>query len=206
MIKIWGRANSNNVKKVLWCAEEAAIPYQRKDAGGAFGLLDTSEFNDLNPNRRVPVLEDGTLIVWESNAIVRYLSAQYAPETLYLPNPGPRALADRWMDWSSISFGPVFVTIFWNLMRVPKEQQDVAAVSRAVEQAGRTLAVADAALRQAPYLSGAAFGMGDIPLGCLMHAWFNLSISRPELPSVTQWYERLLTRAAYQKIVAVPLS
>jgi glutathione S-transferase len=74
-VKIWGRANSNNVKKVLWCAEELQLPYERLDAGGEFGMLDTDAFEAVNPNRRVPVLEDEGLVLWESNAIVRYLAA-----------------------------------------------------------------------------------------------------------------------------------
>lgn len=206
MVKIWGRANSNNVKKVLWCAEEASVAYERLDAGGNYGVVDTDTFGAMNPNRRVPVLEDGALILWESNTIVRYLAAKYAPDTLYRIDPAARALADRWMDWSSVSFAPSFVTVFRNFMRVSPDQRDLPAMATAATEAGRTLRIADAALRECPFLSGTEFGMGDIPLGCLIHAWFNLPISRPELENLTRWYKRLLMRPSYRKTVAVMLS
>ena len=80
MLKIWGRTNSSNVKKVLWAAEELGLAYERIDAGGAFGIVDDPAYRALNPNGLVPTLEDGGLVLWESNAIVRYLSAQYGPE------------------------------------------------------------------------------------------------------------------------------
>ena len=206
MLKIWGRANSNNVKKVLWCAEEAGIAYSRVDVGGAFGQLDSPEFAALNPNQQIPVLEDGDLVLWESNAIVRYLAARYAPGTLYAPEPAERALADRWMDWTSLNFVPPFTTLFWGMVRTPEPQRDMAAISAAVERAGRLLAIADDLLARQPFLSGAALGMGDIPLGTLIHAWFSLPIERRDLPNLSRWYDRLLTRPAYAKVVALPLS
>lgn len=206
MLKIWGRANSNNVKKVLWCAEEAGVAYVREDVGGAFGQLDTPEFAALNPNQRIPVLEDGDLVLWESNVIVRYLAARYAPETLYAADPAERALADRWMDWSSLNFAPPFGTLFWGLVRTPEAERNMAAIEAAVEEAGRLLTIVDDHLARQPYLSGSAFGMGDIPLGTLVHAWFTLPIERRDLPNLARWYESLLARPAYARLVAQPLS
>jgi glutathione S-transferase len=206
MIKIWGRANSSNVKKVLWCAEELQIPYQHLDAGGAYGIVDTAAFGEKNPNHRVPVLEDEGLVLWESNSIVRYLAARYGAGTFYSTDPAARALADRWMDWSSITFGPHFVTVFWNLVRISPDQRDHAAIQAAAIASADILRVADAALATQPFLSGPQFGMGDIPLGCLIHAWLHLDIARPELTHISRWYERLLGRPAYKNVVAVPLS
>lgn len=99
-ITLWGRRNSSNVRKVLWCAEEAAVPYTSIEVGGAFGGNDTPAYRALNPNGVVPTLQDGELVLWESNAIVRYLAARYAP-TLYPQSPAERALGDRWMDWTT---------------------------------------------------------------------------------------------------------
>jgi glutathione S-transferase len=193
-------------EKVLWCAEELRLPYERVDAGGPHGIVETQTFGKINPNRRVPVLEDEELVLWESNAIVRYLAARYGAGRLWSADPKARASADRWMDWTSISFGPPFVTVFFNLMRQPPDKRDHSAVERATEAAGQLLHIADAALSVQPFLSGSEFGMGDIPLGCLIHAWFNMNIARPSLVHVSKWYERLLEMSAYNKVVALPLS
>lgn len=206
MLIVRGRANSTNVKKVIWCAEEAGVGYERIDAGGVYGGLDTAAFGQLNPNRQVPVIEDGSLVLWESNAIVRYIAARYAAGTLSADDPGARALADRWMDWSATNFVPAFGIVFWTLIRMPPDQRDMAAVAAGIEKTAAWLAILDAELAERPYLSGVAFGMGDIPMGTLIHSWFNVPIERPDLPNVRRWYDRLLERAPYVRLVATPLT
>ena len=119
MLKIWGRKNSSNVRKALWCAEEAGIAYERVEAGGAFGVVNEPEYLARNPNGRVPMIEDGDLVLWESNAIVRYLAAAYAPGSLYPEDPASRACGDKWMDWTTSSFASEFRDLFWGILRTP---------------------------------------------------------------------------------------
>jgi hypothetical protein len=71
MLKIWGRDNSVNVQKALWCCEEMGVQYQRIDAGGTFGIVNTQQYRALNPNGRVPTIDDDGFILSEST-IVRY--------------------------------------------------------------------------------------------------------------------------------------
>ena len=89
MLRVWGRATSGNVQKVMWAIGELGLPHERIDAGREFGGLETPEYGALNPNRRIPVLEDGGVVVWESNVIVRYLSAKFGTERLW-PSTRPR--------------------------------------------------------------------------------------------------------------------
>jgi glutathione S-transferase len=207
MLKIWGRKNSSNVRKALWCAEEVGVPYEAIDAGGAFGLVDGAEYRAKNPNGRIPMIEDGDLVLWESNAIVRYLAARYAPNSaLYPENPAVRAVADKWMDWTTSSLADPFKTVFWGVLRTPAEQQDWVKIKEAIKVCTDVLSVPDAALAEQPYLSGQAFGMGDIPLGSFIYAWFEMPIERPPLPHLQAWYERLKQRPAYQKAVMTALS
>ena len=72
-MKIWGRANSINVMKVLWCADECGVKYERTDVGGAFGGNDQKWYLDMNPNGVVPTVDDGGRVIWESNSAVRFL-------------------------------------------------------------------------------------------------------------------------------------
>ncbi|MDB6048386.1 MAG: glutathione S-transferase [Pseudomonas sp.] len=207
MLKIWGRKNSSNVRKALWCAEEVAVPYEAIDAGGAFGLVDGPEYRAMNPNGRIPMIEDDGLVLWESNAIVRYLAARYAPDTaLYPQDVVARANADKWMDWTTSSLADPFKPLFWGVVRTPAEQRDKASIEAATQVCAEILAVADKALAEQPYLSGDAFGMGDIPLGSFIYAWFEMPIERPPLPSLQAWYERLKLRPAYRMAVMTTLS
>lgn len=207
MLKIWGRKNSSNVRKALWAAEELGLAYEAIDAGGAFGVVDTPEYRAMNPNGRVPVIEDEGLVLWESNAIVRYLLARHAPDSPWYPaDPRTRATADKWMDWTSSSFAGPFRTVFWGVLRTPAERQDWTAINAAIKECDELLNMADHALISQPYLSGNEIGMGDIPLGSFIYAWFEMPIERAPQPHLQAWYERLKQRPAYQKAVMTALT
>ncbi|MEP9316278.1 glutathione S-transferase [Pseudomonas sp. LABIM340] len=205
MLKIWGRKNSSNVRKALWCAEEAGLAYERIDAGGAFGLVNDEPYRSLNPNGVVPTLDDEGFVLWESNTIVRYLAARYAP-VLYPQDLQQRASAEKWMDWTTSSFAAPFRTVFWGTLRTPPEQRDAAAIQAAIDNCVALLAVPEAALAKQPYLTGEQFGMGDIPLGSFIYAWFEMPIERPAQPHLEAWYARLKARPAYRAAVMTDLT
>ena len=206
MLRIWGRDNSNNVKKVLWCAEEIGLAYEHIPAGGAFGVVDSAEYRALNPNGLVPTIEDDGIVLWESNAIVRYLAARYSDGALYESDPGRRALADRWMDWTTSNFARPFRDVFWNVIRLPPEKRNEAESASGLKQCAALLPIVEAALSEQPFLSGERLGIGDFPLGVFIHGWFQMPIDRPPTPAIEAWYARLNARPAYRKAVALPLS
>lgn len=207
MLKIWGRKNSSNVRKALWCAEELGLAYEAIDAGGAFGVVDTPEYRAKNPNGRVPMIEDDGFVLWESNTIVRYLAARHASGTTWYPaDLQARASAEKWMDWTTSTFAAPFRTVFWGVLRTPPEQQDWAAINEAIKVCDESLVMVDQALSQQPYLSGDEIGMGDIPLGCFIYAWLEMPIQRAPLSHVEAWYARLQQRPAYRKAVMTALT
>ncbi|CNB57483.1 putative glutathione S-transferase-family protein [Yersinia frederiksenii] len=206
MLTVWGRNNSTNVKKVLWCLEELGIRYERIDVGGQYGQLDEPLYRTLNPNGLIPCLQDDDFILWESNTIVRYLAAQYGEDTLYLPDARQRASAEKWMDWASSSVVEPYKAVFHGLVRTAPEQQDKVKIAQGIEQLNRLMTIADAALSKQAYLSGDQFGIGDIPLGCQAYAWFNMQLERPELPHLQRWYQQLAQRPAFQKVIDIGLS
>ncbi|MCG6575543.1 glutathione S-transferase [Pseudomonas sp. AF32] len=207
MLKIWGRKNSSNVRKALWCAEELGLVFEAIDAGGAFGVVDTPEYRAKNPNGRVPMIEDDGFVLWESNTIVRYLAARHASGTAWYPvDLQARANAEKWMDWTTSTFAGPFRTVFWGVVRTPTEQQDWTAINEAIGVCTELLAMADQALSQQPYLSGNEIGMGDIPLGSFIYAWFEMPIERTRLPHLEAWYARLQQRPAYRKAVMTALT
>lgn len=205
MLRIWGRANSVNVKKALWAVEELGLAYERIDAGMQYGVVNTPEYRRINPNGLVPTIEDDGFILWESHAIVRYLAARYGAGSLWPQDVRQRADAERWMEWS-YTFQAQFRTVFWGLVRTPPEKRDAKAIDEARAKCAELLNVPDAALRGRPYLGGEALTIGDIPLGCHVHLWMRLPIERPAHPGLTGWFERLCARPAFTKVVDIPLS
>jgi glutathione S-transferase len=205
-MKIWGRINSINVMKVLWCADECGLAYDRVDVGMAFGGNDQKWYLDMNPNGVVPTVEDGGRVIYESNTIVRYLSAKYGAGSLWPNDPGVRSEADRWMDWQASTVNGPMRDAFWGLIRTAPEKRDMAAIQKSAVDAGKVWARLDEKLAGKLYVAGQHFTMGDIPVGCFIHRWYALDIERPDLKNVKAWYERLKTRPAYAKHVMQPLS
>ncbi|MBI3069541.1 MAG: glutathione S-transferase family protein [Betaproteobacteria bacterium] len=206
MLKIWGRKNSINVQKVLWCCGEIGLKYERVDAGMQFGVVNTPEYRKLNPNGLVPTIEDDGFVLWESHAIVRYLARRHGRGKLWPENDKACADADRWMDWYNTTVWPNMRTVFWNLVRVPPEKRDVAAVEEARKKLAESFAIADARLAGNDYLAGKEFTMGDIPMGVAAYRWFNLPIERPAHRNVERWYQRICERPAYKEHCMLPLT
>src|SRR3954466_111519 len=155
MLQLWGRARSINGQRVLWALDELGAPFERVDAGLQFGVVDEPFYRKMNPNGRVPTIDDDGLVLWESNAIVRYLAAKHGAGTLWPADPRTRADADRWMDWTATTFGPAMTPVFWQLVRTPPEKRDAAAVAAGEEQCAKLMQIFDRCLEGRQYVAGA---------------------------------------------------
>ncbi len=206
MLKIWGRLSSVNVQKVVWCVDELGIPYERVEAGGKFGLVNTPEYLAKNPNGLVPMIEDGDFALWESNAIVRYLAARYGEGTLCPRDAQARADADRWMDWQATTFNPQVGPVFIQLIRTPAENRDAGLIEKSRAEAEKKLTLLDAHLASHQYLTGDTFTMADIPVGCSVDRWYKLPVAHEAHPHVERWYAMLRERKGSQKIVTQIIS
>lgn len=192
--------------KVLWCCEELELVYERTDAGMQFGIVDEPSFLAMNPNGRIPVIEDDGLILWESNAIVRYLAEKYGAGSLSPRELAQRAKADQWMDWQQTTLLPPLTTVFWTLVRKMPAHPDPAQLSAAIESLDKLWSIVDHQLSEQGYVVGTQFSMADIPLGAAAWRWFNLAIERSSVPNVEAWHERLKQRMGFKRHVMLPLS
>lgn len=203
MLTIWGRLNSHNVKKVAWFAVELGLPFERHDVGGQFGM--DAAYLAKNPNALIPTIEDDGLILWESNAILRYLAARHGGERFWPADPAVRAAADKWMDWQA-GYADAQRDAFLNMVRRAPADRDTAAVAASAVRCAKQMAILDRALAQSPWLSGAEFGIGDIPMGVYAHTYFSIDIERPAVPHVEDWYARIRARPGYADQVMIPLT
>ncbi len=205
--KLLGRANSSNVMKAIWLLEELGLPYERTDIGGPFGGTDTPEYRAMNPNGVVPTLVEGDFVLWESNAVIRYLCAANAPGNPMWPDDlNARASIDRWMDWQQTTLNAPQSIVFQGLVRMPPERRDLARIATATTEVTRCWTLLDGILGKVPYVAGPIFTLADIPLGVHVHRWFSFDIARPPQPNLRAWYDRLLGRPAYQAHVALPMT
>jgi glutathione S-transferase len=206
MLRIWGRLSSVNVQKVVWCCDELGLAYERSDAGGKFGVVDTPGYLAMNPNGLVPVIDDDGFILYESNAVVRYLAAKHGEGSLWPREPRARADVDRWMEWQSTGFTPAMLAAFWQLVRTPPEKRDAAAVEASRAKSEKHAAVLDAHLAGREFVTGTAFTAADIVNGCAAHRWLNLPLAREPRPNLERWYATLRQRPGAQQILTLPVS
>lgn len=207
MLKVWGRRNSSNVQKVMWLIGELGLDHEHIPAGGSFGLTDTPEFRAMNPHGRVPVIDDNGTIIWESQAILRYLATVYAAPPLWPETPGERAQQDQWMDWSVQTLQRDFlIGVFWGFYRTPEAERDLSAIDAALATCARHFRLLDTVLADRPFMSGADFGLADIVVGSNLYRYYTLDIERPAVPNVEAWRERIESRPAYRQHVMVDYS
>ena len=205
MIKIWGHVNSSNVQKVLWASAELDVAYERVDIGGRFGGLQDEAYTRLNPNSLVPTIEDGDLVLWESNSIVRYLADKYGGGRLVPGSPEARGDAGRWMDWQATTLAPAIRLVFVGLVRTKPEERDQAEIDAGIRASNAAFAIIERYLEGRDYLVGDEMTIADIPFGPFVHRWCTMDFDKPDLPRVAAWYGRLKDRPAYREHVVVAL-
>jgi glutathione S-transferase len=200
MLKIYGYAASINVRKVLWVCEELSLELEREDWGGSFRPTSEPSFRKLNPVGMVPVIEDDGTIVWESNAIVRYLATRCRRTDLLPSDPAQRAHVEQWMDWQASDFNNSWRVAFQALVRKNPAFQDPVAIASSVQSFTSMVGIVDSQLgRTGAFIAGETFTAADIAIGLAMHRWFSTPIPRPSYANVDRYYERLLERSGFRR-------
>ncbi len=208
MLKIWGRNTSSNVQKVIWALTEMKLPFERIDAGLAFGKTKDPFYLAMNPNSLVPTLEeeDG-FTMWESNSIIRYVAAKHSARVLEPVDVRVRARAQMWMDWQLSVMGPAITPVFWQLIRTDADKRDPNLIATGKERTITAAKIMDEQLGRTRYLAGDEFSYGDIPLGIMIYRYMQLIPERPPTRNLDRWYDAISARAAFREQVAlVPLT
>ncbi len=206
-LEIFGRNTSSNVQTVMWAVAELGLDHVRHDVGGAFGQTDSPEFRAMNPMGLVPVARDGDLVLFESCAIVRYLGAQYGTERFWPADPIKRAKQDNWAEWSKTTLAKtVIYDVFWQLVRTPKADRDMEAVTAAAVNLDAYLRMAEKRLGESAYFGGDALCFADIVFGHVLYRYYTLDFDRAPNPTIENYYQRLTEREAYAEHVMVDYS
>ncbi|CAJ1377733.1 unnamed protein product [Effrenium voratum] len=223
---LFGRPTSSNTQKVLWTLCE--IPSRPSfelvlasarlgadsnllcDSTGAkpYGVVDTEEYRRLNPTRLVPCLVDGSLAVWESHSIVRYLAQKYAPE-LHLGTVEGMARCSPWMDWLLFSqFHECNHHFIDQTARTLPADRDVGLMARSYEGYVEKLQKVEEQIGETDaYVTGRDFSIADIVIGaelcrfsCGMTRWAREPRGFPtlvQLPNLERYFRRLQDRPAF---------
>lgn len=199
MLKILGKSSSINVRKVLWLCVELDLPYEQEEWGSGFRSTQVPEFIALNPNAMVPVICDGDFVLWESNAICRYLASQHNRADLLSDEPQARAIVEQWMDWQATELNNAWRYAFMGLVRNSPEHTDIAAIRASAENWNRRMAILEMQLsKTGAFVAGSTFTLADIVIGLSINRWFMTPIDHPVFPAVAEYYERLSERPGFR--------
>lgn len=202
MLKVYGRANSSNVRKVLWVADEIGIALERSDWGRGFRSTDEPEFKRVSIFGVVPVIDDDGFVLRESNTIVRYLCSKHGRADLYPTGLQQRARVEAWMDWGSTDLYQGARTVFLGLTVKSPAYQNAHMLDMAIADWTKQMHRLDTALAAGtPFLAGDSFTIADIPTGIVVNRWYHVDFAKPGLPAVERYYDRLAERPAYRKHV-----
>lgn len=217
MMRLWGRKSSINVQKVLWCLAELGMQegkdFERIDAGLHFGVNRTPEFLKLNPNGLVPTLEDGDIVLWESNTIMRYLARKYDRQGRFPNDIASQYGSEKWLDWQVGTLWPALRAPFLGLTRVPENERKYEAIKKGYQDTNNLLELLDTVLANQNYCSGKQFHIGDIALGLCVARWILVDETFPEktggrikLKNIDAWLKRLETETLFNEIVEKQLN
>ncbi|MBJ9984677.1 glutathione S-transferase family protein [Acinetobacter sp. S40] len=202
MITLWGRTNSTNVRKILWCLNELELKFEHIQAGGPFEIVNTTEYLQLNPNGLVPCLQDGDFTLWESHTILRFLAEKYAQKGLFISDIEQRYAAEKWMDWCLGGMSPIFKMIMMHTIKLPLAQRNMSLLQQALQELDVKLNVLNQHLEFRLFIAGEYFSIADIALGSYMYTWKNLPIDQSlKFQAIDLWFERLMERPALQSVL-----
>lgn len=203
MLRILGRITSINARKVLWAADEMGLRYEHEVWGKPYRDPRAPEFLAMNPNGLVPVIVDDGFVLWESNAILRYLAEKTESELLPA-DPHARALVDQWLSWMVSELNPSWAYIVPAKLRNEPPNPDPARLAEAAGKWTRTMTILEGHLAGADgYMANGRFSLADIAIGLGVHRWENVAFEgKPELPVVKEYHQRLQARPAGAKYLS----
>jgi len=197
MLKIWGRAEALCAQRVLWSCEELHLPFRRFDPDRTYGVKPAGPLAD----EPIPLVDERGLTVWEPNALMRYLFAQFGPRV----PPSQRRLTDNWVEWTTSSLLPGLRLMAASLMRLRADHPDGLLARRADECAGHLVKLDDA-LAASPFIAGDELTVADVAAGVAVWFWTTTAPDRPNLHRLSLWLERLKLRTGFERHVARPLA
>lgn len=183
-LRILGRTTSINARKALWTADLIGIEYDDEAWGLPVRDPNVPEFLVLNPNAQVPVIVDGDYVLWESNAVMRYL-AESRRSGLWPAETRERGLVDQWLTWQAAELNPRWTYAVQALLRRNPAFTDREQIDRSTAAWGKAMRLLDTHLEKAGgFMANGRVSLADIAIALSSHRWLTMTFDKPELPAV----------------------
>ncbi|MDP6344571.1 MAG: glutathione S-transferase family protein [Alphaproteobacteria bacterium] len=199
-LQIYGVTRSRAMR-ALWLANELGLDFVQHELNFAGGDLETVDYRAINPNARIPAIDDDGFRLWESMAINLYLAKKHGGE-LAPRDPREEALALQWSFWVMAEVEKPTLNVLFNRVLRPEEERDSAVADQAEQELQRPLAVLNGALEGRDWLVGDRFTVADLNVAAVL-AWAKMGqLDMAAWPALTAWLDRCLSRPAVAKTMA----
>jgi len=198
MLRIYGSAKSRTLR-VLWMAGELGLTYDHKDWLPRAPETRTPEFLTLNPNGRVPVIDDDGFILSESMAINLYLARKHG--ALYPQDPKNEALAWQWCLWETDRLDRPIVNYVRHTQELPEAERKPEAAEAAWKEVEPAFGALETALAKSAWLAGPAFSVADLNVAGALYRGLKMDLGR--WPHVKAWLHRCWERPAAKRARAM---
>jgi glutathione S-transferase len=193
----------SRANRCLWALEELGLRYQHVPIGFT-GELKNPDYLKMNPNGRVPILEDAGEILWESIAINFYLADKYGAHPFWPSSAEGRGKCYQWSFWAVNEIEPRVAVIMAHRIRNPPERRDPETARQSLEELKGPFGVLEEHLSSRQYLLGDAFTIADINVASIARAlYLTLKIDLSEWPRAAGWFKRCAGRDTYQRVLAM---
>lgn len=199
MLRIYGSAKSRTLR-VLWLVSELGIPYEQKDWLPRAPETRTPEFYALNPNGRVPVIDDDGFVLYESMAINMYLAKKHR-SALYPADPKHEALVWQWSLWETDRLDRQLVNYCRHTKDLPEAERKPAVADAAWKEVAPAFDALDKALVKSDWLAGPAFSVADLNVASALYRALTLDLDK--WPRMKAWFHRCWERPAAKKARAM---
>lgn len=201
-LKIYGTAASRAARP-LWVAQELGLAYEHIALPYLGGATRTPEFLKVNPNGRIPVVDDDGVLVWESMACTVYLAERFMSNdgvSLAAQTHAERAEILRWSFWVVTECEKDALIFLMHGMLMPAERRKPQLAEDALRHLNGPLHILDQHLQNRPWLAGERFTVADICVASVV-AWLEgASDLMAQCPRVREWLQRCLARPAFQSV------
>jgi glutathione S-transferase len=194
--KLYGVPGSRAIRS-LWAIEDIGIEYEHVPVN----LMDKSQkaaFLAVNPNGRIPALQDGDIALFESMAINLYLARTYGGD-LYPRDPAAEAQTWQWSVWVMTEIEAAQMDIMAQKFFVPEEKRDPGVIEAAEKTLDRPLKVLDAALATKQWLAGNAFSIADLNVAGVMLILKIVKFDYAAYPNVQFWLDACYARPSLKR-------
>ena len=201
MIKLYGTPRSR-ASRVLWCLEEIGVAYENLDLKDVSDTDKENILGKVNPNLKVPALDDNGFMVFESMAINLHLAKNYS-QTLWPTDSNQQSAAIQWSIWAMTEIEPPFVELFLQRIILPEEKRDPQAEETAIETINRPIGVLENILSKNDYVLGNAFTIADLNLVSIFTLNDIVKITMENFTRTEGWIKKCKTRPAYKKMASL---